>query len=127
MHAFKDHIDANGLSPEEMATSEIEALFDSTPAGQKIIDIGRALSDVEVRAPSGRRLEFVSIGFSDLLELQRLVREMHLDSAETLTELPTDVPRYIVSATFCEETPDSAEAKEHGGGRLRHGPWPPDN
>ena len=127
MHALKDHIDANGLSPEELPKSEIEELLDTTPAGQKIIDIGRALSDVEVRGPDGRRLEFVSIGFSDLLELQRLVREMELDATETLSELPTDVSRYIVSATFREDVPDSAEAKKQGSGRFRHGSWPPDN
>src|SRR5215831_5300267 len=83
MHAFTDHCDANGVSPEEMAASEIEKLFDTTPSGRKIIDIGRTLSDVEVRAPDGGRLEFASIGFSDLLELQRLAREMGSDPAET--------------------------------------------
>src|SRR5215831_1542566 len=117
MNAFKDHCDANGISPEDLPNSEIEELFDTTPAGQKIIDIGRALSDVEVRGPHGGRLEFVSIAFSDLLELQRLVREMELDSAETLNDLPTDVPRYIVSATFCEEIPNPAEVKTRRAGR----------
>jgi hypothetical protein len=127
MHALKGHIDANGLSADALATDEIEELLDTTPAGQKIIDVGRALSDVEVRGSDGRRLEFTSIAFSDVLELQRLVREMELDSAETLNELPADVPHYIVSATFCEEVPDLANATTHRGVRFRRGPWRPDN
>jgi hypothetical protein len=64
-HALKTHLDANGLDPDELERDEIDELLENTPAGQQIIDIGRMLSDVEVQAPDGRRLEFASIAFSD--------------------------------------------------------------
>jgi hypothetical protein len=59
------------------------------------------LSDVEVRAPDGSRAEFASIAFTDLSELQRLVRELEVGGplAEP-GDPPRDAPRYIVSATF---------------------------
>jgi len=60
-HALKTHLEANGLSPDEMDRQQIDELLDATPAGQKIIDIGRTISDVEMRAPDGQWLEFESI------------------------------------------------------------------
>jgi hypothetical protein len=107
-HALKAHLDATGLSPDDMERGEIDELLDTTPAGQKIIDIGRMLSDVEMRASDGTRLEFASIAFSDLAELQRLVRELGLDSAEELEDPPPDAPRYIVSATLRVDAPASS-------------------
>src|SRR6188474_1522099 len=80
-HALKTHLDANGLSPDEMEPYEIENLLDTTPAGQKIIDIGSTLSDVEIRAPNGLRMEFASIAFIDQEELRRVIREMQLSEA----------------------------------------------
>ena len=110
-HALKLYLDANGLCPENMDSREIEELVDSTPAGRKMLDIGRTLSDVEMRAPDGTTLEFESIAFTDLLELQTLARELNLDSANELDELPTpspsDISRYIVSATLREIARDA--------------------
>lgn len=102
-HALKTHLEANGLSPDEMGEDEIDGLLDATPAGKKIIDIGRMIADVEMRAPDGQRLEFASIAFSDVMELQRLVRELDGGSDEDLPDLPADAPRYIVSATLRDE------------------------
>ena len=109
-HALKLYLDANGLCPEDMDPREIEELVDSTPAGRKILDIGRTLSDVEMRAPDGTKLEFESIGFTDLLELQTFARELNVDSADELDELPPDKPRYIVSATLRDSAPDAQPA-----------------
>jgi hypothetical protein len=69
-------------------------------AGRKIIDIGRTLCDVELHGPNGSRLEFASIAFTDLVELQTLARELQTDGADDLAELPPDAPRYVVSATL---------------------------
>ena len=99
-HALKTHLEANGLSPDEMDGDEIEDLLDNTPAGRKVIDIGRMLSEVEMHGPDGRRLEFASIQFSDMLELERLFSEMGLGAADDIKRLPPDAPRYIVSATL---------------------------
>lgn len=119
-HALKTHLDANGLSPEEMEGSEIDELLDSTPAGQKIIDIGRMLSEVEMRAPDGRRLEFKSIAFSDLSEIQRLFHELDLGEGGKLRDLPPDAPRYIVSATLRDKR---AWRREVRANRNRRRDW----
>jgi hypothetical protein len=102
-HALKSHLEANNLNPDEMEPSEIDTLLDTTPEGQKVIDIGRMLSDVEMRSAEGRRLEFASIAFSDLMELRTLAQSLRLDAADDLIELPADAPRYMVSATLRDE------------------------
>src|SRR5687768_13680795 len=103
-HALKTHLEANGLDPDNMEKHEIEELLDTTPAGQRVIDIGGTLSEVEMRAPDGRRLEFASIAFCDLSELTRLVREMEIGAAHDLENLPVDPPSYVVSATLADDT-----------------------
>jgi hypothetical protein len=117
-HALKAHLDANGLSADALETGDIEVLFETTPAGQKVIDIGRMLSDVEIRAPDGRRLEIASIAFSDLMEIQRLTRDMQVHCAERIADVPPDAPRYIVSTTLRHETPASARTAQAE--RFRH-------
>jgi hypothetical protein len=108
-HALKSYVDANGLSPDTMSADEVEELLKTTEAGQKVIDIGRTLCDVELRGPDGGRLEFASIAFSDLLEVQRLARELDVaGEVLDLPELPPDMPRYIVSATLSANTPPPA-------------------
>ena len=37
-HALKAHLEANGLSPDDMGDAEIDDLLDATPAGKKIIE-----------------------------------------------------------------------------------------
>lgn len=115
-HALKEHLDANGLVTEEMEENEIEQVLDTTPAGRKIIDIGRALSEVEVRAPDGRPLEFASIAFIDLTELKALASKLGDAVSVDPDEWPTDTPRYTVSATFTD--PPREKTVPHTG-RLR--------
>jgi len=101
-HLLKTELEAKGRSPDNLERAEIEEIFDTTAVGKKIVDIGRTLSDIELRAADGRRLEFSSIAFSDLWELQRLLREMAIDPNLPLDEVPED-ERYVVSATFTEK------------------------
>lgn len=98
--ALKTHLAANGVSPEAMDQRDFEEFVDTTPAGQKMADIGRLMCDVEIRAPDGRHIEVASLAFTDLSELQRLVRDLHVDSANALTDLPPDASRYVVTATL---------------------------
>jgi len=100
---LKSYLDANGLSPDDMSREEIENIFETIPAGQKVIDIGRTLSEVEMRDPDGRPLEFLSIGFSDLLEFKTLAREMDRGKKREPPTLPPGVPRYLVSATLSKK------------------------
>ena len=124
-YALKTHLEANGLSPDEMERGEIDELLDTTPAGQKIIDIGRMLSEVEMRAPDGSRLEFASIAFSDPSELRRILREMKLGAADDLTDLPADAPSYFVSATLADGAPRRSREARTSNHRRRH--WSEDN
>jgi hypothetical protein len=104
-NALKTYLDEKGLSAEELNPDEIEDLLDRTPAGQRIIDIGRMLSQVEVRAANGRPLEFATIAFSDPGEIERLLREMEIGPEQGLEDLPSEAPRYIVSATLRHDAP----------------------
>lgn len=140
-HALKTYLDENGKSTDDMDADEIETLFNTHPAGQKIIDIGRTLSECEVRAPNGTLLEFESIGFSDLLEIEAFGRELSSGNSpeaaeaepeaetepatepETVPDPPGDRPRYIVSATFTEH-PSKGRSRAAG---ARARPWPKDN
>jgi len=123
-HQLKMNLEDNGLSADEMDREALEHVFDTTPAGRKIIDIGRALSGVEMRAPDGKRMEFSSIGFSDLTELRSLLRDMEPDSAHDLDDLPPDAPRYIVSATLHD---GSSPRDEDTFPRPPEPRWPLDN
>jgi hypothetical protein len=118
-HQLKSYLDANGLSPEEMSREEIETIFDTIPAGQKVIDIGRTLSEVEMRDPDGKRLEFVSIGFNDLLEFKTLAHELDDGGKREPSALPRGVSRYVVSATLSKKP--RASAADTQAGRLSGG------
>ena len=112
-HALEKYLEANGLSLDDMEKAEIEHLLDTTPAGQKIIDIGRMLSEVEIFAPNGTRQEFESIAFIDQLEWKRVGRLLG-DPAAELEELPAGAPRYVVSATLRK-----ASSRERNASRVR--------
>lgn len=124
-HALKTHLEANGLDPENLDGGEIDELFDSTPAGAKILDIGRMLSEVEMRAPDGLRLEFASIAFTDLRELQQILGELNAGAEHGLRDLPPDATRYIVSATLRDAA--SASDREAQPDRMRRRHWSEDN
>jgi hypothetical protein len=112
-HAMVQHLEANGLSVDDMERAEIERLLDTTPAGQKIIDVGRMLSEVEIRTPGGARQEFESIAFIDQLEWKR-VGQLLNDPAAELEELPAGMPRYVVSTTLRK-----ASSRERNAARVR--------
>ena len=98
-HALETHLRENGLSLDDMERAEIEHLFDTNPAGQKIIDIGRMLSEVEIQAPNGTRKEFKQIAFIDQLKWKRMAKLLS-DPAAEVEEWPPGVPRYVVSVTL---------------------------
>ena len=123
-HALKTHLDANGLDPDDMEKGQIEDLLDTTPAGQKIIDIGRAISEVEMRAPSGQRLEFKSIAFIDTLEFERIGRELDGRAADGEPSLTSGEPRYFVSATLGRDKHTSSTERQGGSIKRR---WQDDN
>lgn len=82
-------------------------LVESLPAGQRMVDIGRALSEVELRDPSGAVLEFETIAFLDLAELSALSRKNRPSTpAGTFTPAPS---RVMVSATLARRRAQRAD------------------
>lgn len=98
---LKDEMKRRGIRDFE-AEDAAPDLFASTDAGKKVVDIGRHLSEVEIRDPSGARVEFASIAFMDLMELDALSRRLVGGTDNPGFASDPDAPRYIVSATFRE-------------------------
>jgi hypothetical protein len=96
-HALRTHIEANDLCPDEVDQGVMDETLETTPAGRKILDIGRTAIDVEMRAPDNRRVELVSVAFSEPAEIKRLARELGIEDAADLPDLPPDAPQHIVS------------------------------
>jgi hypothetical protein len=103
---LKEELVRRGLDADDAAPDEIEDLFETTTAGAHIVDIGRVLSEIELRAPSGGTLEVVSMGFLDLGELSRLSRRLDCEEPPVQDEvpvmLPSHVPEFLVSVTLRE-------------------------
>lgn len=82
-----------------MNRDQVEQIFDSSGAGQKIIDIGRTVSEVEARTADGTRLIFESLGFIDTMEYSLMLCELEgRDASEAKPVM--DGPRYAVSGTL---------------------------
>jgi hypothetical protein len=97
---LKAEMAARGMD-EHSDPDAVASVLDSTEGGRAMIELGKVLSEVELRDPTGKRLEFKSIAFSDLVELRRLCLE--LSSPTPLPdddEIPPNGPRYIVSVTL---------------------------
>jgi hypothetical protein len=118
-HALKAHLDACGVDAEELKPDEIEELLDRTPFGQKIIDIGRMLSEVEMRAPSGQRVEFASIAFNDMEEARQLFHAIEGGVRDAPPEPASAGPRYFVSLTLGNRSSGKRRDRPSGS-RGRH-------
>jgi hypothetical protein len=104
---LKDELIERGLSEEGMSSGDVTDLLETSAAGRRVIDIGRTLSEVELRDPQGKTLEFTSIGFMDMAELARLTRRLECEPDVDLEALPEGAPEFIVSATLRAETSPS--------------------
>ena len=96
---LKDELEARGVSEDQMSPEHVANLLDSTPDGNKVLDIGKALSEVELRDPEGRPLEFKQIAFIDLTELAALSRKLGCNADMEWETLPPEAPQYVVSVT----------------------------
>jgi hypothetical protein len=121
-HALKNLLDAKGLDTDDMDGDQIEELFETSEAAQKIVDIGRAISEVETRSPDGKRLEFKSIAFIDTLEIPQLLRALS-GQADGCPEEAAEGSRYVVSGTLVDHLPDAIGDRlaGHGSGRRFSG------
>ena len=97
---LKEYLVEKGLDPESLDSTQVEDALENSSGGRRVLDLGRTLSNVEVRSPQGATVEFATIGFSDVDELRTLIREMDVDQAPALPEVIPDSERYIVSFTL---------------------------
>ena len=128
MSDLKDEVDRRGLDADDLPPDTLEELFVSTTAGAHVIDIGRVLSEVELRSPMGGTLEVASMGFMDLAELASLSRRLGVEDGgePDIVEPPIvesdasrpNIPEFLVSVTLS----DRARAKRLGG-RSPLNPW----
>ena len=96
---LKDHLVSEGLDPERLDADTITDILDTTPGGRMIVDVGRTLSEVEIRDAQSRPLPFKQIAFIDMKELAALHRRVAPDSSR-LDGVPDDAPHLVVSATL---------------------------
>jgi hypothetical protein len=106
---LKEEMVRRGLPTEDLPPEIIEELFQTTAAGAHIIDIGRVLSEVELRDPGGVTLKVASMGFSEMAELLSLSRRFGANEAADLDEVPSaaacEVPEFLVSVTLQDLSP----------------------
>jgi hypothetical protein len=98
---LKDEMRSRGMSEEAMVSAASPELLESTKGGQGILEVSRALSEVELRDPAGAVLKFKSIAFVDLAELKAVARRVGLQAtAANLESLPPIAPQVLVSVTL---------------------------
>ena len=103
---FKEELLRRGLPTEDPPAEIVEQLFETTAAGAHIIDIGRVLSEVELRDPGGVTLMVASMGFIELAELAALSRRLGEKEDVDLDDLPSDAPEFLVSVTLRDLAPE---------------------
>lgn len=116
--AFQQQIEAMGRRAEDLSNDEIASLVETSDATRTMIELGRILSKVELRAPDGRAIAIQSIAFSDVEELRNMGRSLGGAAAAVMT-LPVDAPRYLVSATTLAQ-PTSSRVVARGPARAIH-------
>jgi hypothetical protein len=98
---LKHELETRGMSEDDMSSEDVEDIFKITTAGQKVIDIGRNLADVQLRDASGTVLAFSSIAFIDVGELAHLMDRLGCCSEEQRDAVDDEhAPEFIVSATI---------------------------
>jgi hypothetical protein len=102
---LKEEVARRGLDPEDVPPDIMRRLFEGTPAGLHILDIGRVLSEVELRSPTGLTVVVASMGFMDIGELASLSRRLGCSRPTVnLDDLPPEAPEFLVSVTLQELT-----------------------
>jgi hypothetical protein len=97
---LKKEMNRRGLTADDAPPQVIEELFETTAASAHIIDIGRVLCDVVLRAPGGRPLEVASMAFAELAELESLSSRLGRSAVMHADGAPPDVPEFLISVTL---------------------------
>ncbi|HEY2378136.1 MAG TPA: hypothetical protein VGH98_19325 [Gemmatimonadaceae bacterium] len=101
---LKEELVRRGLPADDPPPEIVEQLFETTAAGAHIIDIGRVLSEVELRDLGGVTLQVASMAFIDLGELASLSRR--LGETVEFEEAQSDEAKFLVSVTLRDLSPD---------------------
>ena len=97
---FKEELLRRGVDPEEAPPDLLEQLCATTPSGTYMLDLGRALTEIVLRDPSGVRLKIASIAFIDLAELATLSMKLGQNQTVDFDHVPTEVAEFLVSVTL---------------------------
>jgi hypothetical protein len=114
--ALKTHLKAMAPKAKDLSPSQLESLLYESEAGRMMIDVGRVLSEVELRTPDGRLVEFENIAFSDVNEIRRVGKAVGMNADEELRDQPPDAPQFIVSVSL---RPKSFSVFAAGRGAVR--------
>jgi hypothetical protein len=104
---LKREMERLGIDPEGDA-DVISAALEEIPDGRRVVDVGRAISEMELRNDNGQVVVFTSLAISDVRQLIALAGEVTGSHED-----PDDVGdwRYLISATFTPpREPDAATA-----------------
>lgn len=97
--AFARECGRRDLTDHARDPDDIDAVLE-TAAGQRMVDLGRALSELEIRDPTGVHVDVATIAFVDLLELEGGARNRAVNPRDRSARRTPRGPRYLVSATF---------------------------
>jgi hypothetical protein len=101
---LKEELTRRGVAAQDPPPEIVEQLFETTEAGAHIIDIGRVLSEVELRDPGGVTLHVESMAFIDLAELASLSRRV--GKKVDFHEVPPEAAEFVVSVTLRDLSPE---------------------
>ncbi|HZI41862.1 MAG TPA: hypothetical protein VFD67_09165 [Gemmatimonadaceae bacterium] len=97
---LKEELLRRGLPTDDPPADIVEQLFETTEAGAHIIDIGRVLSEVELRDPGGVTLTVASMAFIELAELASLSRRLGTNEKGDFEGVPSGAAEFLVSVTL---------------------------
>ena len=97
---LKEELLRRGLPTDDPPPDVVEQLFETTEAGAHIIDIGRVLSEVELRDPGGVTLTVASMAFIELAELASLSRRLGTNEKVDFEGAPSSAAEFLVSVTL---------------------------
>ena len=99
---LKEELVRRGLPTEDPPQEIIDELFETTEAGAHILDIGRVLSEVELRDPDGVTLKVSTIAFIDFAELAALSRRLGVNETVDFENVPPEAAEFVVSVTLSD-------------------------
>lgn len=99
---LKDELLRRGIDPDDPPPESVHDVLETTAAGARVLDVGRVLSEVELRTPTGVPMRVASMAFMDLAELSSLTTRLDCSRTVDHEAVPPRVAEFIVSVTLRE-------------------------